>query len=1255
MQGGDDDEIVVLESAGAKSLDELTADERELYFEILCEHAQRRGSGLPFSLASVISMSRMNYNVSQNDNPIVSSAGTRPRNTIPELILREIMTVSAEIRRTVTADIYGGDNDVVTMHGRPQIAVPVLGSGLRVMFDWPAEVVSGGRSVIVPAGENTDIGGIMIREFSTTVPDAVPGLSARLRSGANPRILREGRKYGSMPSPEILGRAVRGEAVFDFGPQPQQLLEDVLEYVHNVAAALGSSTGAAMELAMGARGVGRFSDLSRPFGRDTMPAPKTPSATPGSPAAMFGEISPGIGDGVAAIMDLNLRGLSAALFYANSKGVDSSEVRKEFASYRARINRRKVLRDIELKADADKMISAQLIAIAAEKFGSARAAEIRRNLSKPDAQGMGILTYMNPAERKPVSLTYETAVKKIEAAAANRCEHLAAYRKLRGTSDIYEMKWALTDLKKFFAKPADGQIPCNKCGFDVICPHVVEMTELEIRAARSAEYKAAMARYAEPNKFRGVFYCKICGEIVKYEEEYPDAATAVVMDDDIRADMFGEIIYLTRHLKFNKPVDPTEFTSGVRDHTYQFIHAIDREISKSRTISAEHARQKKRLYIAIYALAYFIHVASSGLVEFRGVKASGKSAVVDMIKHAIGIVMEAKAPTIKQLGIAGDVIKGSLVEAYKMLTGVNTPVVTLGSNSENVFTAVLLDPIYRWYYNASVIGSGKPRRSRADFVDQFDVIMGGPLSAVERRKALYDGVSIPAGFVAACRAVKYRPLGELRARSLERMHTEIQKKLVLEPVYEDAATGKVTESRMREPYLKSEETSTELQTLDRQLTRKITGTAAHGYTTRFRGPRAAVAVTPLGRIYDELGRKHVWNKFLVMTAGGPADNKIAANVRPNPHVSRNGGADPVVADKDECAKLVAAGGRVIDKVCGVCGVSRKDSVNISAEKIKAAMAGVRISANVAEYFMVRCPEGGLHADGCERCGRTEPPTAEWIEKYRAKYVESLITVEEAVAEAPSTKKEWPELEKFSHDFAVVTSFAEKVGVSYKALAAIGGIERADYTAVVSGAYIPPATERSDDPRLAIMEGYVLEFAAEYNQIRHYSRILKPHWVIADVFDKSGFNRAEAQRLLNLPELPETAEKMRWMRAHRKPRDALSYCLQTLCTLGDFVLEVTDEISAALRSQFVKSFFARIVRSDSLYSRAGYFSWAVLYGDTKGEIKESFDADTADNDVGVPEKDYVNEPFQNNFDLDIDPDDDPEDANGLHVGENLGLD
>ena len=145
-----------------------------------------------------------------------------------------------------------------------------------------------------------------------------------------------------------------------------------------------------------------------------------------------------------------------------------------------------------------------------------------------------------------------------------------------------------------------------------------------------------------------------------------------------------------------------------------------------------------------------------------------------------------------------------------------------------------------------------------------------------------------------------------------------------------------------------------------------------------------------------------------------------------------------------------------------------------------------------------------------------------------------------------------------------------------------------------------------------------------------------------------------------------------MQRYKKPREVVSFCIETFCEMCLKIWNDTDKETEKLRHDFVSYLVKKILRAEELLSKPGHFSQALLYGDKEVREKESYDSNTAQDLEGETDREFedteeheedfgdTSKPFDPGFDVEKDPDADPfdeddNDVNDWKVGENYGLD
>jgi hypothetical protein len=312
------------------------------------------------------------------------------------------------------------------------------------------------------------------------------------------------------------------------------------------------------------------------------------------------------------IADLNRQRLLRAYYYTVYFGPDDPRAT-------AQINEFKMAQARTAAARAEAM------RVAAER---ARDAEIRAIYEARFAKQAGpfvSLEALPPAVRKSVVAEYTRRERYAESLAANKCPHLRALRAFRRATRTDRIRDTFSTLSKFFDNPKTEteMIACRQCKFDIICPHERTLVELEARRADTGRVSSALMRYVTLT--HGAYYCRVCGqEITVAEFEPSQLEHGVVMAEELRKAIYGEVMFELRFLRFAEIVSTQRIVTAIRDTIYPFVAEIERQILKSRTASAEEVKAKHKLYISVYCMAYMVHmVMSDSKITFRGVGKHG--------------------------------------------------------------------------------------------------------------------------------------------------------------------------------------------------------------------------------------------------------------------------------------------------------------------------------------------------------------------------------------------------------------------------------------------------------------------------------------------------------------------------------------------------------------------------------------------------------------------------------------------------------
>lgn len=1274
------------------------------------------------------------------------------RPTLKELLLRKIIQLSqnhSSIYNTVVIPIIPSLSSKNGLEKRPGKvpatpdskkqggAIPVMRpkpvkqsfpNEIRVRFDTPILASAQGMDYIAPIGEEVGIIGIIINPICsqasigdeklkplTSIVQQQPRVGPLLTLGnySYQDAAKSCDEYFTHPnySINIVGETIDSPTVVMFADLDDEkimrtlnaifdYLESTDYYYHNSAASIHAQISGSISGNYKSPMVDLF-NINQPEIPDVVDTPATTPILETLESIHHGKF---FARGLPLLTDVYSRGFADIYTKSLLHGKDSKMVKDAISIYKDRQLRKEFLQSVRNKTLAESNKLGVYLLMIEKKLGANRREQIEAQLNlKPSlrTESKSVLELLKPAEKKIVELEYNRRQKYLEASINNKCPHVKLYKQFRHARDTDGMKKYFNELKKFFknANTDTSMITCNNCGFDIICPHVRDFTTLDLAGEFHAKIKAKLTKYIDVAVVRGQYHCKICGEMISSLEAFGDIEPEheTPMNEELSQFMWGEIAILTKYLKFGSLINVPALITAARNACYPYIFEIEKQILKSKTNTADEIKAKKRLYVTIYAFAYFIHLILSNAkrvdISFKNLKTTPKTAIVDMIKHSIELIAMSRNVIIREIpGMSTDIIKNTLIEAYKSIQSTGAQVITQSGETEDILSTLLLDPVYHYIYTInnidSIIGGKKTphgEKGKYDMVERVDDYIGS-VAKLEKSNDIFGNIKVPnfnkwkphafdnlAKFTHGFKT-KYDDVypGYL-ARSFELFNSKLKSRLYNELMHIDVATkstdpSAVMDVKYRPVHEKYQQEYLKLANIEQELLkyRNIEYSQNYTFLEGEKSRRWEDQNVKLGRIYDEDGNPHTFDTLIVQ-----------------------GDEKPVEMKRGDISKGVESGKKftdtVIDKKCSKCGVLWSEAQNLSEEKIRDSLHAIRVVSNFFRFYENRCPKGGLH-DGnpCKKCKismdyitkSTSKEALGYYREYRSVYEQEkaeFSVIEQATAKPKQqSKPSYPEYDNWTFNFNLVLDLANKLKINHRLIAALGAVEKQEYNDVQSGTYIPKEAEERNDTRIYVINSHIKNLLTEYNQIRFFHRLVKPPMDLSTIIDNSGINKHQISELSQkLPDIyNDYNSKFEYIRTHKKPREIVNFTIQSLCEMCLQLWNDADKNTARLRHDFVEYFVKKIIRAEELLSKPGHFNWSLLYGE-KDKEKDTYDMNfnkdlesEKDTEYEETEKEDgmgdTNTPMvAEDFDVDRDPDADPMDDESndqdWKVGENLGLD
>lgn len=903
-------------------------------------------------------------------------------------------------------------------------------------------------------------------------------------------------------------------------------------------------------------------------------------------------------DPIAELSRLFIVGFTYPYILAQLLGKDDKTVRAAIENQVMRIKRRNFYETNKQKLIEQANIINVISNIVRDRLGEAKFQLFEKNLKKNPSlrtNAMSTLSLLAANEKSIIENEYKKQADYLKQLSNNKCPHLGVLAQIRKGID----KNLLTELESFMkstTKLGDNYIKCEKCGFNLICPHRYEQLRDEVNSKSYKEIRATLNKYIGGAPIRDNFYCKICSEIISTIDtfDYGVGDEIKVMDEELKDLMRGEFMGLLRFVKTSGAMlSAFAIINSMIETCYPFVYEMERQIMKSKTQSVDEIKSKMSLYITIYGFVYLIHVIyqqstskdKAGVkLEFRDFNMTEKpeKLLAAMIMYAFNTIANIKNIALRNIpDMTIESIKGKLVEAYRVLARERVVISTTEKqrNQYDILDYLLCDPMYRYFVDISHKAHNSYIKDANEYTN-VQKYLGQDLKVIQKatnmfEKAVYPnlGAWLKGGNT---NAAKFK---QVIAENLASLHEydKTQLQSLFKP-FLDYTKGEYTQE-----YKKILDKFTAPQPVIQKLLndKKI---IKPYYTFRKDSTMKVVRTNvPISRIYDEKGEPHVWNTVIV---------KEGAEFK-----EYQSGKIPVGTTP----------GQIVDIVCGKCKAKQSEVGKLDSNKILLAVTEKNRQRNVLKYYENRCPEGGMHemtGGVCGKCAYGKLNGAEYFAKYKKHFdkersvedIKSDIEYERPVDTKVLVDKYYG---SWKYDFSTVIKLSTLIGVPQAQITLLGVSEGRDFSEIKSGSYIPPEPKTKNETRGFVLLNYTNTLVRTYNTIRYLYRIPKPPAYINLLMTESGVDRDKYSTLEQLPQLFEPGEiniveKISLFQHERKPREFNEFCLQSFCELCIKIYEFT--VMPTLCKNFVKMFVKRILLQEEMTTRPGYFNWSQAYGD-----------------------------------------------------------
>ncbi|QJX71403.1 hypothetical protein F-LCD7_0154 [Faustovirus] len=428
----------------------------------------------------------------------------------------------------------------------------------------------------------------------------------------------------------------------------------------------------------------------------------------------------------AITSDFNARGL-IDFWQTHIKYGDDSTLKEVVANYGAKMARLKYEADVIKKIIDNGNLANTYMNIIEEKLGADVGEKVQLELRRKPylvTDANNILNLLSERQRNTIVSEYQARERLTKLLHENSCPHVRLRAALDNETLTNRKRKLLDNLSDFFAagKNADSMIKCKNCSFDIMCPHYRDLIVLNTENVNYKEFKVKLAEYIDKRPAKNAdarsfdntthnYYCRICGELIgEYTAMGDFSEPSDVQDEELSGKIWGEIAFNTRFLYIDEFISTNQLMDSIRNGIYTPIADLERNLSRSRTNTADDVKNKTKLFTTIYVFAYFIFLAANNpQITFRNFKAKNPKAnpIAEMIAFVLPIILETKNIIIREIqGMTAEIIKNKLIEAFKYVL-VNNKGSSIGllevDKLAEGFKLLMLDPIYEYAYRMNVI------------------------------------------------------------------------------------------------------------------------------------------------------------------------------------------------------------------------------------------------------------------------------------------------------------------------------------------------------------------------------------------------------------------------------------------------------------------------------------------------------------------------------------------------------------------------
>ena len=237
------------------------------------------------------------------------------------------------------------------------------------------------------------------------------------------------------------------------------------------------------------------------------------------------------------------------------------------------------------------------------------------NFSKKRFNGRKFIA-LSDKEKLIIKNDYENYKKKYTDFISNKCEHKSLVSKLQKSTMEEELKLFskilnLVDRGENSKNEFGKMKKCNKCGYDLICPHKIELYKLRKNNSTDRQIRDKMMTFCSETSLNKSYYCNTCNEKILTEENEEDVIfvkSKQIQSVNIEVNEISQMIYtdagliIKNYVTFSNVINVKNFIRNIVDIISDKLNVISAKLHKNKTAS----NQMNYNIIKIHSYCYII-------------------------------------------------------------------------------------------------------------------------------------------------------------------------------------------------------------------------------------------------------------------------------------------------------------------------------------------------------------------------------------------------------------------------------------------------------------------------------------------------------------------------------------------------------------------------------------------------------------------------------------------------------------------------